>query len=225
MKLPKFNWTEMNLIKLHVSALADSYSIHSLHLSRPLFHLTNSPGTSETKISKQFIETTSVKAIGWWNLLLRCWLAANPSCSVDTLCCVRGKLVVTDLTNIRLVHMFCCALLCCGCFAIAHWRENVVILTKFSLLAALEVVILTVSSAASDENFIKMKAFPFQCCCPTVTEELLRNAGKISQYLNCKHNEVCIMCTIWAMYWILTHWDRVTQICISKFGHHQIMAC
>ena len=44
-----------------------------------------------------------------------------------------------------------------------HWNENVVILTKFSSLAALEVVILTTFSAASDENFIKMKTFPFQC--------------------------------------------------------------
>ena len=44
-----------------------------------------------------------------------------------------------------------------------HWNENVVILTKFSSLAALEVVILTTFSAANDENFIKMKTFPFQC--------------------------------------------------------------
>ena len=43
-----------------------------------------------------------------------------------------------------------------------HWNENVVILTKFSSLAALEFVILTTFSAASDENFIKMKTFPFQ---------------------------------------------------------------
>ena len=43
-----------------------------------------------------------------------------------------------------------------------HWNKNVVILTKFSSLAALEVVILTTSSAASDEHFIKMKTFPFQ---------------------------------------------------------------
>ena len=31
-----------------------------------------------------------------------------------------------------------------------HWNKNVAILTKFSSLAALEVVILTTSSAASD---------------------------------------------------------------------------
>ena len=45
-----------------------------------------------------------------------------------------------------------------------HWNENVVILTKFLSLAALEVVILTTSSVASDENFTKMKTFSFQCC-------------------------------------------------------------
>ena len=43
-----------------------------------------------------------------------------------------------------------------------HWNENVIILMKFSSLAALEVVILTTFSAASDENFIKMTTFPFQ---------------------------------------------------------------
>ena len=45
---------------------------------------------------------------------------------------------------------------------IQHWNENVVILTKFSSLAALEVVILTTSNAANDENFIKMTTFLFQ---------------------------------------------------------------
>ena len=43
-----------------------------------------------------------------------------------------------------------------------HWNEYVVTLTTFSLLAALEVVILTTSSAANDENYIKMKTFPYQ---------------------------------------------------------------
>ena len=42
-----------------------------------------------------------------------------------------------------------------------HWNGNVVILTKFSSLAALKVVILTTFGAASDENFIKMMTFPF----------------------------------------------------------------
>ena len=43
-----------------------------------------------------------------------------------------------------------------------NWNKSAVILTKFSSLAALEVVILTTSSAASDEIFIKMKTFLFQ---------------------------------------------------------------
>ena len=34
---------------------------------------------------------------------------------------------------------------------------------KFSSLAALKVVKMTTSSAASDENFVKMTTFPFQC--------------------------------------------------------------
>ena len=42
-----------------------------------------------------------------------------------------------------------------------HWNENVVILTKFSSLAALEVVKMTTSSAASDQNVIKWRHFCF----------------------------------------------------------------
>ena len=44
-----------------------------------------------------------------------------------------------------------------------HWNGNVVLLMKLSSLAALEVVILTTSGAASDENFIKMTTFSSQC--------------------------------------------------------------
>ena len=43
-----------------------------------------------------------------------------------------------------------------------HWNGNVIILMKFLLLAELEFVKMTTSSAASDENFIKM-TFPSQC--------------------------------------------------------------
>ena len=43
-----------------------------------------------------------------------------------------------------------------------YWNKIAVILMKFSSLAALEVVILTTSSAASDENFVKMTIFSFQ---------------------------------------------------------------
>ena len=43
-----------------------------------------------------------------------------------------------------------------------HWNGNVFILMKFSSLAALKVVKMTTSSAANDENFIKMTTFSFQ---------------------------------------------------------------
>ena len=46
-----------------------------------------------------------------------------------------------------------------------HQSENV-ILTTFSSLAALELLTMTTSSAISDENFIKMKTFPFQWMSP-----------------------------------------------------------
>ena len=44
-----------------------------------------------------------------------------------------------------------------------HWNGNVLILMKFSSLAALKVVKMTTYSAASDENFVKMTTFSFQC--------------------------------------------------------------
>ena len=45
----------------------------------------------------------------------------------------------------------------------SHWDENVVILMKSSSLAELKVVILTTFGAASEEDFIKMTTFSFQC--------------------------------------------------------------
>ena len=41
-------------------------------------------------------------------------------------------------------------------------NKNTAILKKISSMAALEVVIMTTSNAAHDENFIKMTTFPFQ---------------------------------------------------------------
>ena len=56
-----------------------------------------------------------------------------------------------------------------------YWNRNAIILTEFSSLVALEVVKMTTSSAASDENFIKM-TFPLQCYLVTIimiTEQLI----------------------------------------------------
>ena len=53
---------------------------------------------------------------------------------------------------------------------VRHWKGNVIILMKFPSLSALEVVKLTTSSAANDENFVKM-TFPFQWAeSPLVTQ-------------------------------------------------------
>ena len=46
---------------------------------------------------------------------------------------------------------------------IAHWNGNVVILTKFSSLAATKIVRMTIFDAASDDNFVKMMTFSFHC--------------------------------------------------------------
>ena len=43
-----------------------------------------------------------------------------------------------------------------------HWNRNVAILMKFPSLASLEIVKVTISVAASDENFMKMTIFTFQ---------------------------------------------------------------
>ena len=45
---------------------------------------------------------------------------------------------------------------------LVYTKKNI-ILTKFSLLASLEIVILTTSYAARDENIVKMTTFQFQC--------------------------------------------------------------
>ena len=53
-----------------------------------------------------------------------------------------------------------------------HWNGKVFILMKCSSLAALEVVKMTTSSAASDENFVKMTTFLFQCMASLSHDEL-----------------------------------------------------
>ena len=45
-----------------------------------------------------------------------------------------------------------------------HWTGNVTIVMTFSSLAALEVVILTTSNAASNENVVKMRTICFSVC-------------------------------------------------------------
>ena len=71
------------------------------------------------------------------------------------LCCWIYSILYT-VYSIKYEHVFdsFCLSMC--------WTGYVVILRKFSLLAALEVVKMTTSSAASDENFLKI-SFLVQC--------------------------------------------------------------
>ena len=52
---------------------------------------------------------------------------------------------------------------CQGAEVYLHWNKTLFILTKLSSLAVQEVVKMTTSSAAGDENFIRMTTFSFQC--------------------------------------------------------------
>ena len=73
------------------------------------------------------------------------------------------------------VHMVVGALYCVVAMSVlvdVHWNGNVFILMKFSSLAALKVVKMTTSSAASDENFVKMTTFSFQCMWSTLSHVL-----------------------------------------------------
>ena len=62
------------------------------------------------------------------------------------------------------VKIFCADTKKIGVWSIVlHWNENVFILMKSSSLAAPKVVKMTTFGAASDETFIKMMTFSFQC--------------------------------------------------------------
>ena len=54
-----------------------------------------------------------------------------------------------------------------------HWNENVIILTKFSSLAALEVVEMTTSNAASDESLTFKHQETHGCVVSTVATDAL----------------------------------------------------
>ena len=83
--------------------------------------------------------------------------------------CERGTLVIRDFIRYcseapSSVWILCISRSTCLDELVAtNWNRNVVILTIFSLLAAPEVVILTTSGAASNENVVKIIAFRFQC--------------------------------------------------------------
>ena len=70
-------------------------------------------------------------------------------------------LTIIIFINIFFVKFVMCAVVAWNVLT-HHWNGKVFILMKCSSLAALEVVKMTTSSAASDENFVKMTTFLFQ---------------------------------------------------------------
>ena len=58
-------------------------------------------------------------------------------------------------------------------FTLVHWNRNAIILTIFSLLAAPEVVKMTTSGAASNENIVKMTTFLFQLVATNSSRQVL----------------------------------------------------
>ena len=87
-----------------------------------------------------------------------------------------------------------------------HRNGNVFILMKLSSLAALEVVKVTTSSAASDENFVKMTTFLFQWMCYLWLYEF-----KVLLY------STCIMTLVWNF---VLYWTWYSSIQSSAKPHH-----
>ena len=73
--------------------------------------------------------------------------------------CNKHVIITSKRFGVRIMCLLRCVF--AGARLHIHGIENV-ILKEFSSLAALEVVILTTSSAASDEKFIKMTTFSIQ---------------------------------------------------------------
>ena len=116
-----------------------------------------------------------------------------------------------------------------------HWNTNVFILMRFSSLAALEVVKMTTSSAAIDENLIKMTTFSFQCTISTIiTNAVAADAGWTETMLShVLHQTIFIdlMRKItffhWSISWMIVHYSFmriaiywVSHIDTDKFSMH-----
>ena len=111
----------------------------------------------------------------------------------------------------------------CLHFYSAHWNENVVILTKFSSLAALKVVILTTFSAASDEDFIKMKTFPFQCWLVYLFVPRIVRLTRWSFCLQCYPGESLVFCRqLYSAEWLICSASAFSSWLVGLSVYHII---
>ena len=74
-----------------------------------------------------------------------------------------------------------------------HLKRKCHILMRFSSLSAPEVVMLTTSSAANDENFIKMTSFPFYSMAPAMSRGTPRHGGIDRVKRKCRNFDECII--------------------------------
>ena len=89
-----------------------------------------------------------------------------------------------------------------------HWNENVIILMKSSSLAAPKVVKMTTFGAASDETFIKMMTFSFQCEFPA---QMASNAENVS---------------IWWRHHVMHMWKLLPCVMITiSYFNDRILGC
>ena len=63
-----------------------------------------------------------------------------------------------------------------------HWKANVFILIKCSLLAAIEIAKMKTFRETSDETFVKITIFPIQWTLITARRVLLHYSDKYSEY-------------------------------------------
>ena len=108
---------------------------------------------------------------------------------------------------------------------IIRWNKNVVILTKFSLLAPPKVVILATFGAASDEDLVKMKTFPFQWYW-VYGPEPRSSGGIISSKPHTgfgSYSSTCIKYISWKGWFIHAHTVKATCYCrYFKHGYFLI---
>ena len=133
------------------------------------------------------------------------------------------------LESIHRVHTKNYAHTCiCLCFVVLmiYWNGNAFIFMKFSSLAALEVVKMTTSNAANDENFIKMMTFSFQRTSlalgqsqdwSSASEATLKYIGKSLVHIVLNHSRYTkFLCIFYGIYCI-QHWDSFTLLFLIHF--------
>ena len=101
--------------------------------------------------------------------------------------------------------------------AVTYWNRTVIILTTFSLLPALEVIIFITSNAIGDKNFIKIAPCPFQCW--ATINKFSQNAW----FGKCMH--AWHICTYTCTRRSLNEMSFVTSVCLQLSCCSHMLMC